>query len=541
MRVAGYVRLSRDEDKESYSSILSQKSIIEEHALQHNWKVEKYYEDDNCSGYSFDRPAFNEMMREMENQQIDIVIAKDLSRIGRHNAYTLLFLDKIKKMNIRLILPKEGRGYDTLQDENDLLGITTWYNEMYVKDISRKIKGSIKAKQKEGHLIIKEVFGYRRSLTDKHKLEVDLEAADIIKKIFDLYLSGMGYRRIAEELNSRGCPTPSKYNMYKSGNISGKGKTADLWNSVHVQRILKNDIYTGTLRLGKTEKRTIKGKSEKLPMDQQYIFQNNHSAIVSKEQFEEVQKIAERRKKDFSKGAASLHNVFSGMMYCQSCSSYMIAYNKAGKSKSYICGSYHKYGRQSCMRHTIQEDILQKAIHQFLEIMVITYSEEIKKMKVDSDKKYNSSDQQLLKTYIHEQQQCKTKFKQLIMQKVTAIEKESNSEYQSMIYNCYDELERELKQRLLYLEARLKELEQGLEAVNLFKKPEPYDLLIEILNQPQLQKKHIEKLIDKILIDQDGSPTIYVKANIEVLCSHSREGANLVPDQSICIWQDSKS
>ncbi|MDF2523825.1 MAG: site-specific recombinase, invertase Pin-like protein, partial [Clostridiales bacterium] len=195
MRVVGYVRLSRDEDKDSYSSILSQKSIIAEYALQHNWTIAKYYEDDNCSGYSFDRPAFNELMKELERGNIDIVIAKDLSRIGRHNAYTLLFLDKIKLLNKRLILPKEGSGYDTSEDESDLLGITTWYNEMYVKDISRKIKGSIRAKQKEGRMIIKEAFGYKRSQADKHKLEVDPEAAEIVRMIYKHYLSGIGYRK----------------------------------------------------------------------------------------------------------------------------------------------------------------------------------------------------------------------------------------------------------------------------------------------------------------------------------------------------------
>jgi DNA invertase Pin-like site-specific DNA recombinase len=142
MRVGGYVRLSRDEDKESYSSILTQKSIIEEFAKQNQWTVGRYYEDDNCSGYSFDRPGFNALLRDLENNRIDVVIAKDLSRIGRHNAYTLLFIDNIIRLGKRLVLPKEGEGYDTGRDESDLLGIKTWIiRDIVFKYINLLVQG----------------------------------------------------------------------------------------------------------------------------------------------------------------------------------------------------------------------------------------------------------------------------------------------------------------------------------------------------------------------------------------------------------------
>ncbi|OGO79014.1 MAG: hypothetical protein A2Y23_14835 [Clostridiales bacterium GWB2_37_7] len=530
MRVVGYVRLSRDEDKESYSSILSQKSIIEEYALQHNWTVSKYYEDDNCSGYSFDRPAFNELIKAMEKHSIDIIIAKDLSRIGRHNAYTLLFLDKIKRLNKRLILPKEGRGYDTVEDESDLLGITTWYNEMYVKDISRKIKSSMKAKQKEGNLIIKEVFGYKRSLDNKHRLEIDLEAAEIVQNIFKLYLSGIGYRKIAEVLNQQKCPTPSQYHMYKEEGLLKRGNIAELWNSVHVQRILKNDIYIGTLRLGKTEKKVIKGKSQKIPQDMQYIFENNHPAIVSIELFKEVQKISEGRKKNHNRGAASLHNIFAGLIFCQNCGSYMITYKKQGKAKSYICGNYHKYGRQSCMRHTVQEDVLQESVKECLKALAVEYSEEIRNIQIETENNMCNNNHQLINILLQEQQQRKKQLRQLIMQKTIGMEKENSMEYQNIINDSFAELEKEIKQRLLYADRRIKELQQELQAADESIHPDPYELLIGMINKPLLEKKYVEILIDKILIDSDGSPTIYMKVDFEALCSHNREAANLVPD-----------
>jgi site-specific DNA recombinase len=377
-------------------------------------------------------------------------------------------------------------------------------------------------------MIIKEVFGYRRSLADKHKLEIDLEAANIVQNVFNLYLSGIGYRKIAEILNNEGCPTPSQYKIYKTGVTTKSKKVAALWNSVHVQRILKNDIYIGTLRLGKTEKRIIKGKSQKQPVDKQYVFENNHPAIVSKEQFEEVQRIVERRNKDHSKGSASLHNIFSGLIYCQSCGSYMIAYKKQGKPKSYICGSYHKYGRQSCMRHTIQEDLLQQAVQQFLKAMAMAHIEEIKKIQLGTNVNINSNNMQLINTLLREKQQRKAQLKQLIMQRIIDIGKENNTEYQNIMNDSFAELEKELKERLLYIEKKMQELQQSIQAADGCKQVDSYDFLLEIINNTILEKRYVEVLIDKILIESDGSPTIYMKANIEALCSHNREDANLV-------------
>lgn len=530
MRVAGYVRLSRDEDKESYSSILSQKSIIEEYAIQHNWIISKYYEDDNCSGYSFDRPAFNELQKDIESNWVDVVIAKDLSRIGRHNAYTLLFLDKIKILNKRLILPKEGKGYDTAKDESDLLGITTWYNEMYVKDISRKIKSSIKAKQKEGRMIIKESFGYKRSLEDKHKLEIDPESAEIVQKIFKLYLSGIGYRKIAELLNQEGCPTPSQYNICRTPGTSIENKVARLWNFVHVQRILKNDIYIGTMRLGKSEKRTIKGKSYKQPQENQHIFIDNHPPIVSKDIFKEVQLVLQSRKNNHSKGTKSLLNIFSGLIYCQDCGSYMIAYKKHDKSKSYICGNYHMHGNKSCTRHTIQEEVLKEAVKEFLKILVEAYSGEINSIHLNAATGIHVDNNALLKKILQEQKQSKRQLKHLIMQKISETKKDNYVEYQSIIHDSYNELENELKVRLLYLEKKVKELEGKSISPEDIVQASPMKILTEIISNAQLEKKYMEVLIDKILIDSHGSPTIYMKTDFKALCYHNREDVNLVLD-----------
>lgn len=530
MRVGGYVRLSRDEDKESYSSILSQKSIIADYARLQGWTVEKYYEDDNVSGYSFDRPGFIELIEDLEKDRIDILIAKDLSRIGRHNAYTLLFLDKIKALNKRLILPMEGRGYDTAEDESDLLGITTWYNEMYIKDISRKIRSSIKAKQKEGHFVIRETFGYQRCSADKHKLEMDLEAAEIVKRVFELYLSGIGYRKIAECLNTDGVPTPSQYLRNKQSHASQYCRTAALWNSVHVQRIIKNDIYTGTLRTAKTEKRQIKGKSGKKPESEHLVFENNHPAIISKDTFQEAQAVSEKRNKSHSKGIVSLNNIFSGLLICQDCGSYMIAYNKSGKAKSYICGSYHKNGTKACTRHTVKEADLESMIKLFLTDVAEAIETEINAMPIPMLDEGNDNEQLLKKLKI-EKVNSKEQMKALLNQKAKDMSSEKNREDISIIEESYLELENELTKRIVYLNTRIGELETKLADKHTKEQKEPMKLLRQIINKVRLDKKDLEILVDKILIDSTGNPTIYMKGSFQSVWFHNREDVNSVPDQ----------
>lgn len=533
MRVGGYVRLSRDEDRESYSSILSQKSIIAECVLQNKWTLVKYYEDDNCSGYTFERPGFLDMVRDLENDNIDIVIAKDLSRIGRHNAYTLLFIDKMKKLKKRLILPKEGDGYDTALDDNDLLGIKTWYNEMYVKDISKKIKSSIKAKQKEGRLIIKEHFGYIRSAFDKHILEIDLEAADIVRLIYRLYISGLGYRKIAELLNKEGYPTPSQHiwQRHQQQNMIYMGKISNTWTSSTVQRILNNDIYIGTLRMAKTEKTSIKGKSFNKPRDEQYIFEDNHPAIITKENYNKVQDILDKRKKTGLKGSASKYNIFSGLLFCKDCGSYMIAYSKADKPKSYICGCYHKFGKSSCQRHTISEGILLIIVLEYLKILAIAYKAELGGIVQNQIDSSFDNEKVLLESFKQEQQELKEKYKLLIMQKIMDMKKDNKSQYKNIIQEGFDELEAEFQDRLLYLQRRINGFNENLKMVPQETRLHEWELLQKIINKPKLEKKYMEILIERIIIDRDGNPTIFLKGNTLSICKHIREDVNLVLDQ----------
>ena len=190
----GYVRLSRDDNKRNYTSILNQKKIIQEYAQQNNLRIQEFYEDDGKSGYSFDRPDFQRMMAELE--QIQIIIAKDLSRIGRHNAKVLLFLEDMEERGKRVILIDDN--YDSWNSEDDIIGIKTWDNERHVKTTSRKVKRIKKLEQQKGTLLTQVPFGYIRHPIHKERILIDEEAAAILNLEKEIYLDGNGIRRTAE-------------------------------------------------------------------------------------------------------------------------------------------------------------------------------------------------------------------------------------------------------------------------------------------------------------------------------------------------------
>ena len=160
MRIVGYIRLSRDDGNDESISVSNQRRIINEYATNHNMNVDEFYIDDGVSGYTFDRPAFNRLKKDLEDDKVDIVIVKDLSRIGRHNAKTLLFIENITKLNKQLIIISDD--YNNLEDDDDMIGIKTWFNEKYVKDTSRKVRMTISNLQKTGDWIGTIPYGYKR-------------------------------------------------------------------------------------------------------------------------------------------------------------------------------------------------------------------------------------------------------------------------------------------------------------------------------------------------------------------------------------------
>ena len=205
------------------------------------------------------------MMEDLD-KYIDTVFVKDFSRLGRHNAKILLLLDQFREWDRRLIVIDDH--YDSRQSEDDMIGITTWFNERSIKDTSKKIRRALNARQKEGTLITPPPFGYKRSGKNREILEIIPEEADYVRMIYTLYIQGLGYRKISRYLMQQTVPTPS---MVRRKHELEKGQDTNRhialeWSGEMVKNILDNDFYTGTLRLGKRARNTVHGKDRRIPL-----------------------------------------------------------------------------------------------------------------------------------------------------------------------------------------------------------------------------------------------------------------------------------
>ena len=507
MRIAGYCRLSRDEDKENYSSIEEQKRIIKDYASTRNWIIEDkdFYIDDNVSGYTFNRPEFLNMIKKVKENKIDVVIAKDLSRVGRNNGKVLVLIDEFKNMQKNLILVSEmGGTYDVLNDRDDTIGITTWFNERYVKDCSRKTRDHMYSKQKSGRLIMGNYYGYIKDREDKTKLYVDEEIRPVIELIYKLYTeNGLGRKKICDILNNKyNYPTPSVYYQRK---YLEKGKiyrhtVQRLWCTYMISNILNNDIYIGTLRTHKKKTISIRGKAIKLPKEENFIFENHHEAIIGKETFELAQKIRKRKVDNRSTSSRRKRNyIFSGLCKCGDCGSGVsgITIKRKNLQKGYECSTYRTYGKERCKCHEIKEIDMIVHFRQFLKYTKDIYFDEINKMKIKS-KNYNRlNNKEKIK---YEIEILRQEYKILINQKIKDITKSVNEYQKNIIESTYRELEKDKINKIKQLQNTLKE-EKGEKKENSTKTTvEWFD---EILYSDEFNMYILLNFIDRVWIYSD--------------------------------------
>ncbi len=526
----GYTRLSRDEDKSNYTSIIGQKKMIKSHIKEKfNSTItdEAIYEDDNVSGYTFDRPDYNRLIKDIDSavetgKQV-VLVVKDLSRIGRNNPLTLLFLQEMKSKGVRIVLL--GDNYDSFVDDDSMLGIKSWYNELYVKDISRKVKDGIKSRMKDGNYLAPVPYGYKRNPLNRKEIIIDDETAPIIRKIFQMYLQGDGYRKICIYLTSNKIPTPSMIIQRDRASVGKayKKDVTDVWVQRMVQRIIRNDFYIGVLRQGKYKLNGINGKILKTDLGQHHVFENNHEPIISKADFDLAQAIAEKRLESNFRGTGYRHlNVFSGFLVCEDCGKGMVALNKEGKHKSYICGTYRRVGGIACTTHYILDRTLMLAIKAHLVLIRENLSMAIQQFnskvqesvkKAEKTNKFETSMARLKAQHSQLSDELKItvrqKIKEMALNPATADIKEKT----------YALVEADLEQQIVEVNRQIKEITSIKEQTTLFQEGAKTALSVfdAIIAKESLDRKDLELLVDKITVSADKSPTIYLKANIEQL------------------------
>lgn len=388
-RTGEYLRLSREDgDKLESDSIKNQRELIKEYLAKHQGlNLVDEYVDDGYSGTSYDRPAFKRLIEDVKSGKINCIIVKDLSRLGRNYIETGRYLEKIfPMMGVRFISVLDHYDSASLNNEADqiIVPFKNLINDAYCRDISTKIRSQLDVKRRTGKFIGSfACYGYKKDPKDVNHLLVDSYAADIVRLVFRLKLSGCNSQRIAEELNNMGVLPPAEYKRSQGFNYDCGYRTGNnpKWEVVSINRILSNEMYTGTMVQGINSKINYKIKqSRAIPKDQWVRVEKTHEAIVDKDVFDEVQRLLAFD----TRTAPDKKEVypFSGLVVCGECGQNMVRrrVTKNGKGYTYFHCSTYKNGN-GCSAHLINaqklEQIVLEAIH--IQIDLLIQAEEILK------------------------------------------------------------------------------------------------------------------------------------------------------------------
>lgn len=385
-KVGIYCRLSiEDRDKmktDNSQSIQNQKSMLRDYCRERDWEIYDIYVDDGYSGIDRSRPEFNRLLCDCESGKINIVLCKDQSRFSRDIIVIEQYInDKFLEWGIRFI----GIA-DNADTDSEMYGtmrlFTSAYNEMYVKDISTKIRRTLAYKREQGQFIGSFApYGYQIDPNDKHHLVVDEETAPVVKMIFNMYVSGEGYRKIVQELNERGIISPSEYKRQKGSkyvNVNAdSGNSKGLWTQSTVAAILRNEMYTGTLVQGKSHHISYKNKKRKKVEREDWVrIPDTHEAVIDADTWLRTQ---ERLNSHTRVGKRSQElSPLSGKVRCAVCGRPMkrnVYYNKAKTIKYYglQCATY-KTGAMNCPnKSSISGLVLEKHILDELNCIVEQY------------------------------------------------------------------------------------------------------------------------------------------------------------------------
>ena len=388
-----YMRLSKDDDGAAESaSIITQRKMLRSYAAEHGYVVFDEYVDDGWSGTNFDRPDFKRMIGDIEAKKVNMVITKDLSRLGRDyitaGQYTEIYFPS---KGVRYIAIHDG--YDSDSPYSDIAPFKNVINEMYARDTSKKIRSAFATKMRDGAYIAAFApYGYQKDPADKNHLVVDRQSGQVVKRIFRMAAEGAPPAEIARSLNERGIPPPAVYRcMTHDGlDVNAYSKRQE-WTSATIAKMLRNVVYLGHIAQGKTTKISFKSHlTLSNPRDEWIVVENTHEALVDQETFDLVRRRTMARTCE-KKG--TFYNLFSGIAKCADCGRNMSATGtrKKGSPANLTCGGYKLYGAEECSNHFIDYNVLYEIVQASLREQLAISREERAAVLENAQKKQPAS------------------------------------------------------------------------------------------------------------------------------------------------------
>ena len=510
-----YCRLSQDDGREGESnSIVNQKALLNEYARKNRFKNLRFFVDDGYSGTTFDRPAFREMEKMIENGEIGTVIVKDMSRLGRNYLQVGMYTDIVFPENDVRFIAINDNVDSAVQTEFDMTPIRNFCNELYARDTAKKIKSTLKMKGESGkHLTTILPFGFIKDKDDKDKWLIDEPAAIVVRKIFDLCANGFGPLQIAKRLRAEEVLIPTAYYAQRDGKLYERDPFN--WDQKTVAGILERVEYLGHTVNFKTTSKNYKSKKRiQNPPEKQLIFKNTHPAIISEELFETVQKIREGKRRPTATGKMSL---LSGKVICADCKSklhYCTTNGFEARQDFFTCANYRS-NMGSCSAHYIRNVTLCNMVFKHIKKMLV-YVQQFEETFVrdQMERLDNAMAMSISKAKVdvvtlrRRDEDLNTLFKRLYEDMVSG---RITAERFDMLASEYEQEQKELKVKIVELEdliengeTQTKDLKQLL--ANVRKYTDPQELTAQMVND----------LVDKIVVYAPDKSSGHRRQKIEI-------------------------
>lgn len=520
LKIAGYCRISVDEELDrDNTSIENQKAIIRDF-VGHKFPGAElvFFEDRDRSGYTFEqREGYQAMRRELVAHRLDILVIKDFSRFSRRNSRGLVELEDLRDAGARII--SIGDGIDFPNDD-DWLKIQFQFliNEMPVTDTSKKVKSVIRRRQEDGKWICAAPYGY--IVNKKQQFEVVPVEAEIVRRIYRLYIDGWGYKKIANTLTDEGVPTPRmaerERKMAEGEDYRRSVKSA--WSIATVQGILDNDFYIGTLRQGKYTRAKINGRDILRDEVEQIVIENHHQPIIDYRTFATVRALREKRAKYNYRGVKINENVYSGFLECGDCGAPMFALSRRDLKPAYTCGTYHRRGTAGCTSHHIRVDKLDELVKLYVQKVRDNSAEMLERLNAELAREPEDvaeterSAANLEDVLLDAQEELKATKRQRVRDIMR------HPENEAMLEETYDELEAELLRKIEGLQGQIERVTDRRNTIIRTNRAAKtaMEVFDDIIGKEKLEKQDLELIIERIKVYEDHVE-IRLKADIDTL------------------------
>lgn len=504
-KVGTYSRLSKD-DKNGHlesMSISNQRQVLKDYVAEKGWHLTEEYIDDGYTGTNFDRPDFKRMIDDALSGKIDCIITKDLSRLGRNYVQAGYYTDEFFIENdIRYIAINDG--IDTIKEDNDIAAFHHVLNEIYPKQVSKKVRQVKRKSAEQGKFMGSQApYGYMKSPEDKHLLIIDDEAALIVRRLFNEFASGESARTIADKLNSEKVNSPRFYHYEKIGRENPLSNEKNVWGSATILQILRNQVYIGNMVQGKRQTVSFKTKKRRQVSSENWIIvENTHDPIIDKDLWDRVHNLLGGSKSRVAQTKKKTVGLFAGILRCADCNS-PLAYMRKKLAHSekgvYRCSKYNNSGANACSTHYIEEkDLCEFVINDIRHYAILAEEEKetIANRLLASKQKNQRSETKVLRKQIGDAENrlsiISQAVKNLYLDKCTGNIPENTFK---TLMNDFSTEQAEIEERLPKLKKELAEVQDAKDEIR-----EWLELISSYANIETLTRAIVTELIESITV-----------------------------------------